>query len=104
MVTPPSPGLEPPVLPPTIKEEPAAAPFESEIAIGLAADTPAAASKGPATDFGFLPIPEQCRYDPAHPFVFSMRLNAIFAIAATITVSNLYYSQPVSLSPKTVVV
>jgi hypothetical protein len=50
----------------------------------LAAET----SAGPSKDFGFLPIPKCCRYDPQTPFVFSMFLNVFFGVSATLTVAN----------------
>ena len=45
-------------------------------------------------DFGFVPIPRARRYDPNKPFRFTLTLNIIFGFAATTTVSNLYYCQP----------
>ncbi|GFZ45710.1 hypothetical protein JCM24511_03439 [Saitozyma sp. JCM 24511] len=49
-------------------------------------------------DFGFLPIPKPRRYDPAVKpevcFPFTWRMNAVFAICATVSVMNLYYVQP----------
>lgn len=40
--------------------------------------------KGPRTDFGFILIPKRCRYDPEHPFEFSMFLNGIFAVSSAV--------------------
>ncbi|WVQ78595.1 hypothetical protein IAT38_000681 [Cryptococcus sp. DSM 104549] len=49
-------------------------------------------------DFGFLPIPRNRRHDPNRrpedEFVFTWRMNLIFASAATTAVMNLYYIQP----------
>ncbi|GAA6047609.1 hypothetical protein JCM3770_001587 [Rhodotorula araucariae] len=45
-------------------------------------------------DFGFLPIPPGCRYDP-ETFRFTTGLNWLMAGAATLTVSNVYWAQPV---------
>ncbi|KAH8831355.1 MFS superfamily [Flagelloscypha sp. PMI_526] len=45
-------------------------------------------------DFGILPIPKRLRYDPDKPFHFSKVLNVSFGFAATFTVANLYYCQP----------
>ncbi|KAK1924941.1 membrane protein [Papiliotrema laurentii] len=49
-------------------------------------------------DFGFLPIPKSKRHDPNVPpeeqFGFTWRMNLVFAGAATVTVMNLYYIQP----------
>lgn len=39
--------------------------------------------------------PQRCRYDPAHPPVFSLALNLLFGFAATFTVANLYYNHPI---------
>ncbi|GAA6029346.1 hypothetical protein JCM8097_003630 [Rhodosporidiobolus ruineniae] len=46
-------------------------------------------------DFGFLPIPKHLRHDPSKPFEFTTFHNWLFAVGATITVSNLYYNQPI---------
>ncbi|KZV85230.1 MFS general substrate transporter [Exidia glandulosa HHB12029] len=43
---------------------------------------------------GFLPIPRRLQYDPARPFEYSTLLVCIFGFASTMTVSNLYYAQP----------
>lgn len=40
------------------------------------------------------PIPPWLQYDPARPFEYSTLLICIFGFASTMTVSNLYYSQP----------
>lgn len=49
-------------------------------------------------DFGFLPIPKNRRQDPnlqsEEQFIFSWRTNLVFAAAATVSVMNLYYIQP----------
>ncbi|EAL22725.1 hypothetical protein CNBB1730 [Cryptococcus deneoformans B-3501A] len=49
-------------------------------------------------DFGFLPIPPGRRHDPSkkvsEEFVFTWKLNLLFAFAATVSVMNLYYIQP----------
>ncbi|KDR77512.1 hypothetical protein GALMADRAFT_65873 [Galerina marginata CBS 339.88] len=45
-------------------------------------------------DFGFLPIPQYLRYDPAKPPHFGLLLNIAFGFASTFTVANLYYCQP----------
>ncbi|ORY28266.1 putative membrane protein [Naematelia encephala] len=49
-------------------------------------------------DFGFLPIPKGRRYDPKlkpeEQFAFTWRMNLILATAATVSVANLYYIQP----------
>ncbi|EJU06679.1 MFS general substrate transporter [Dacryopinax primogenitus] len=45
-------------------------------------------------DFGFLPIPKKQRHDPNVGFKFTTLLNAVFGVASTFTVANLYYSQP----------
>ncbi|KAF9522312.1 major facilitator superfamily domain-containing protein [Crepidotus variabilis] len=47
-------------------------------------------------DFGFLPIPPSCRYDPDHPPPFPFWKTGIFAAASTFSTSamNLYYCQP----------
>ncbi|GAA5894720.1 hypothetical protein JCM6882_006665 [Rhodosporidiobolus microsporus] len=50
---------------------------------------------GATHDFGFLPIPRHCRADPERPFVFTTFDNWLFAVGATITVANIYYSQPI---------
>lgn len=44
------------------------------------------------TNWGFLPIPKHCQYDPALPtsqFKFTMFLNVWFGLSATLTVANL---------------
>ncbi|GAA5848177.1 hypothetical protein JCM8547_004434 [Rhodosporidiobolus lusitaniae] len=46
-------------------------------------------------DFGFLPIPRRCRHDPAKPFELNLVYTWLFAAGATITVSNIYYNQPI---------
>ncbi|BGP48575.1 hypothetical protein JCM10450v2_004451 [Rhodotorula kratochvilovae] len=50
---------------------------------------------GGTRDFGFLPIPKHLQYDSERPFHFGLLLNAIFAFAATFSVANLYYPQPI---------
>ncbi|WVR05316.1 hypothetical protein IAU60_002330 [Kwoniella sp. DSM 27419] len=49
-------------------------------------------------DFGFLPIPKNRRHDPGRKvdaeFGFTWRMNLVFASAATVSVMNLYYIQP----------
>ncbi|OCF44150.1 membrane protein [Kwoniella heveanensis CBS 569] len=49
-------------------------------------------------DFGFLPIPKSRRHDPRKKvdveFGFTWRMNLVFAVAATVSVMNLYYIQP----------
>jgi hypothetical protein len=35
------------------------------------------------TDFGFLPIPPPCRYNPDKPFAFNYWKTAVFALAST---------------------
>lgn len=35
------------------------------------------------TDFGFLPIPPPCRYNPDKPFAFNYGKTAVFALAST---------------------
>ncbi|BGP45895.1 hypothetical protein JCM10450v2_001730 [Rhodotorula kratochvilovae] len=45
-------------------------------------------------DFGFLPIPPGCRYDP-ETFRFTPGLNWLMAGGATLTVANVYWAQPV---------
>lgn len=40
-------------------------------------------------DFGFLPIPRHCQYDPERPFEFTLLLNGVMAAAATFMVSRL---------------
>ncbi|WVF72050.1 hypothetical protein IAT40_006862 [Kwoniella sp. CBS 6097] len=49
-------------------------------------------------DFGFLPIPKNRRHDPRKKpdveFGFTWRMNLVFAVAATVSVMNLYYIQP----------
>ncbi|KAI3558105.1 major facilitator superfamily transporter [Colletotrichum abscissum] len=39
--------------------------------------------------------PSKLRYDPKNPPQFTLGLNFLFAVAATFTVANLYYNQPV---------
>ncbi|ORY40626.1 major facilitator superfamily domain-containing protein [Leucosporidium creatinivorum] len=47
-------------------------------------------------NWGFVPIPKHCRYDPeGPPFKFTMFLNIWFGLSATLTVANIYYSQPI---------
>ncbi|KAI9637881.1 uncharacterized protein MKK02DRAFT_42260 [Dioszegia hungarica] len=49
-------------------------------------------------DFGFLPIPKNRRYDPSMKpeecFPWTLRTNFVFAVCSTVSVANLYYSQP----------
>lgn len=54
-----------------------------------------AAPVTPAKDFGFLPIPRRCRYDPGRPFEWSTALNWMLALGATVTVAPVYYCQPI---------
>ncbi|GJN88655.1 hypothetical protein Rhopal_001621-T1 [Rhodotorula paludigena] len=54
-----------------------------------------AAPAKPANDFGFLPIPRRCRYDPERPFEWSTALNWMLALGATVTVAPVYYCQPI---------
>lgn len=49
---------------------------------------------GPTRDFGFLPIPHSCRYDPDRPPRFTLALNILFGLGSTVTVALLYYCQP----------
>ncbi|KAK4687476.1 hypothetical protein P7C73_g2642, partial [Tremellales sp. Uapishka_1] len=52
-------------------------------------------------DFHLIPIPKNRRYNgtmkPEEQFVFSWRLNLVFATAATVSVMNLYYIQPMTV-------
>ncbi|KIJ61087.1 hypothetical protein HYDPIDRAFT_42870 [Hydnomerulius pinastri MD-312] len=45
-------------------------------------------------DFGFLVVPKQLRYDPAHPFHFGTWTKVAFGLGCTLIVANLYYCQP----------
>ncbi|OCF55750.1 membrane protein [Kwoniella mangroviensis CBS 10435] len=49
-------------------------------------------------DYGFLPIPKNRRHDPHkkvdEEFGFTWKMNLVFAFAATVSVMNLYYIQP----------
>ncbi|KAK4335179.1 major facilitator superfamily protein [Rhodotorula toruloides] len=56
---------------------------------------PTLRQRGGTTDFGFLPIPPRLRFDPDKPFEFGLLLNVVFAFAATFSVANLYYPQPI---------
>ncbi|WWC89895.1 uncharacterized protein L201_004824 [Kwoniella dendrophila CBS 6074] len=53
-------------------------------------------------DFGFLPIPKNRRHDPHKKlddeFGFTWKMNLIFAVAATVSVMNLYYIQPMQVA------
>lgn len=53
------------------------------------------------TDFGFLPIPPSCRYNPDKPFTFHYWTTAIFALASTFSMLSflsifriLFYTSP----------
>ncbi|KAI0055869.1 MFS general substrate transporter, partial [Artomyces pyxidatus] len=78
----------------------AAAGTEERSSLPDAVPTSAATSRnsttnaGGFTNFGFLPIPKNLRYDPAHPAHFGLLLNVVFGISATFFVANLYYCQP----------
>ncbi|GAA5862705.1 hypothetical protein JCM8547_003518 [Rhodosporidiobolus lusitaniae] len=50
---------------------------------------------GGSKDFGFLPIPKRLRWDSHKEPHFGLLLNGLFGFAATFTVANLYYSQPI---------
>ncbi|GAA6000036.1 hypothetical protein JCM10207_006023 [Rhodosporidiobolus poonsookiae] len=60
-------------------------------------EAPAAPGRvvGGSRDFEFLPIPPWLRYDSDNPPHFGLVLNAAFGFAATFTVANLYYPQPI---------
>ncbi|GHJ87700.1 hypothetical protein NliqN6_4102 [Naganishia liquefaciens] len=47
-----------------------------------------------AHNLWFLPIPVNKRYHPDRNFKFGLALNLLFGFAATFTVANLYYNQP----------
>ncbi|KZP12420.1 MFS general substrate transporter [Athelia psychrophila] len=46
-------------------------------------------------DFGFLPIPAFCQYDPDKPYQLRYSVTVVFAVASTFTGMNLYYCQPI---------
>ncbi|TFK96574.1 major facilitator superfamily domain-containing protein [Pterulicium gracile] len=48
----------------------------------------------PTKDFGFLPIPKRLQHHPNEAFNFTKTLNILFALAATLLIGNLNYSQP----------
>ncbi|KPV74970.1 uncharacterized protein RHOBADRAFT_48544 [Rhodotorula graminis WP1] len=87
--------------PPPLAEEAAvvgleSAPLSGERTSSTATATPTEPRKvGGSRDFGFLPIPRRLQYDSARPFHFGLLLNVIFAFAATFSVANLYYPQPI---------
>lgn len=71
--------------------------FEPSKAVDSAAERASAqitfASK---TNLWLLPIPSRARYDTTSPPpTLSLPLNILFGVAATFTVANLYYSQPI---------
>ena len=45
-------------------------------------------------DLGIFPMLPRCRYDSKNPPKLNLPLNLLFAFAATFTVANLYYAQP----------
>lgn len=50
----------------------------------------------PAThNLWIIPIPVNKRYHPDREFKFGLGLNLLFGFAATFTVANLYYNQPI---------
>ncbi|BGP13742.1 hypothetical protein JCM10213_006428 [Rhodosporidiobolus nylandii] len=53
------------------------------------------AQVAPPRDFGFLPVPSHLQLDPSKPYELTPFTNWLFAAAATITVANLYYCQPI---------
>ncbi|BGP08452.1 hypothetical protein JCM10049v2_004299 [Rhodotorula toruloides] len=71
---------------------------KAEGTVGPASDgevPPTLKRRGGTNDFGFLPIPPRLRFDPDKPFEFGLLLNIVFAFAATFSVANLYYPQPI---------
>lgn len=54
--------------------------------------------KGGTHDLWFLPIPKRLQWDPAKPPEFTLLLNLIFGFAATFSVANLYYVQPLLIA------
>ncbi|KAJ7663272.1 major facilitator superfamily domain-containing protein [Mycena polygramma] len=48
-------------------------------------------------EFFFIPIPKRLRYHPGKSFDFGLLMNLSFGFASTVTVSNLYYAQPLLL-------
>ncbi|BGP32455.1 hypothetical protein JCM10296v2_004236 [Rhodotorula toruloides] len=71
---------------------------KAEGTLGLANEgevPPTLRQRGGTNDFGFLPIPPRLRFDPDKPFEFGLLLNVVFAFAATFSVANLYYPQPI---------
>lgn len=49
----------------------------------------------PATHLWIIPIPASKQYHPDRAFKFGLGLNLLFGFAATFTVANLYYNQPI---------
>ncbi|KAJ9102452.1 hypothetical protein QFC21_002852 [Naganishia friedmannii] len=49
----------------------------------------------PAYNLWIIPIPVRRRYHPDREFQFGLGLNLLFGFAATFTVANLYYNQPI---------
>lgn len=49
----------------------------------------------PAYNLWIIPIPARRRYHPDREFQFGLGLNLLFGFAATFTVANLYYNQPI---------
>lgn len=41
-------------------------------------------------NFGFLPIPKNCRVSPTKPFHFNLAINILFGFASTFTVYSLW--------------
>jgi hypothetical protein len=41
------------------------------------------------TNFGFLPIPKNCRISPTKPFNFNLGINILFGFACTFTVPSI---------------
>lgn len=58
-------------------------------------DLPKSLEVTTTADFGFLPIPPQCRYNPDQTQDLPHWKTAIFALASTFTAMNLYYCQPI---------
>lgn len=54
-------------------------------------------------NWGFVPIPKHCRYDPNGPptqFKFTMFLNIWFGLSATLTVANSESASPFPLAER----